>query len=60
MPSSTTRTFAGIYGLEDADGVRFIAMECVEGETLAERLAALGRVEVDDALEIARQIAEGA
>ena len=49
---------AGIYGLEDADGVRFIAMECVEGETLAERLAASGRLDVDDSLEIARQIAE--
>ena len=49
---------AGIYGLEDADGVRFIAMECVEGETLVERLTATGRIEVDEALEIARQIAE--
>jgi hypothetical protein len=28
-------------------------------ETLADRLAAAGRIEVDEALEIARQIAEG-
>ena len=49
---------AGIYGLEEADGTRFIAMECVEGETLAERLARSGRIEIDEALEIARQIAE--
>ncbi len=49
---------ATIHGLEDAAGIRFIAMECVEGETLAERLAAQGCIELDDALEIARQIAE--
>ncbi len=30
---------ATIHGLEDSDGVRFIAMELVEGETLAERTA---------------------
>ena len=30
-----------IYGLEEADGVRFLVLELVEGETLAERLAAL-------------------
>ena len=28
-----------IYGLEDADGVRALVMELVEGETLAERIA---------------------
>ena len=33
-------------------------MECVEGETLGERLARSGRIEVDEALEIARQVAE--
>ncbi len=30
---------AAIYGLEDEGDQRFIAMELVEGETLAERLA---------------------
>jgi len=49
---------AGIYGLEEADGTLFIAMECVEGATLAEKIEAEGRVEVEEALEIARQIAE--
>ena len=29
---------AAVYGLEDADGQSFIAMELVEGETLAERI----------------------
>ena len=49
---------AAIYGLEDEGDQRFIVMEVVEGETLAERIARSGRIEVEEALEIARQIAE--
>jgi len=49
---------AAIYGLEEADGVRFLALELVPGETLAERVAK-GPVPVDETLEICRQIAEG-
>ncbi len=49
---------AAIYGLEEADGVRFLALELVPGETLAERVAK-GPVPVEEALEICRQIAEG-
>jgi Tol biopolymer transport system component/predicted Ser/Thr protein kinase len=49
---------AAVYGLEDRDGVRFIAMELVEGETLGERIGRSGRFEMAEALEIARQIAE--
>ena len=49
---------AAIYGLEEADGVRFLALELVEGETLAERVAK-GPVPVEEALEICRQTAEG-
>src|SRR5713226_1368828 len=30
---------AGIYGLEEAGGVRFLVLELVEGESLADRLA---------------------
>jgi len=48
---------AAVYGLEDRDGVRFIAMELVEGETLGERIGRSGRIEMAEALEIARQIA---
>ena len=58
LASLNHANIATIHGLEDADGVRFIAMELVEGETLADRLAASGRIEVNKALEIARQIAE--
>ena len=49
---------AAIYGLEEAEGVRFLALELVEGETLAEQLTR-GRVPVEKALEICRQIADG-
>jgi Tol biopolymer transport system component len=49
---------AAIYGLEEADGQPFLALELVEGEDLATRLKR-GAIPVDEALEIARQIAEG-
>ena len=47
---------AGIFGLHQA-GVRFIAMELVDGDTLAQRLAR-SRLPVEDTLEVGRQIAE--
>ena len=49
---------AAIYGLEEADGVRLLSLELVEGETLAERVAK-GPVPVEETLEICRQIGEG-
>lgn len=48
---------AGIYGFHEADGLSFIAMEFVPGEDLAARLAR-GPLSVEDALDIARQVAE--
>ena len=48
---------AGIYGFHDQAGVRFLAMELVPGEDLAERLRK-GPLPVPDALDVARQIAE--
>jgi len=48
---------AQIHGLAEADDVRALVMELVEGSTLAERIA--GRpVPVDEALPIALQLAE--
>src|SRR5512143_2350559 len=49
---------AAIYGLEQADGRRFLVLELVEGQTLAERLHK-GTVPVEEALEVCHQIAEG-
>jgi len=49
---------AAIYGLEESDGIRFLVLELVEGETLGERLVK-GALPVEKALEVCRQIAEG-
>jgi len=48
---------ASIFGLEESGGVRALVMELVEGPTLDERMAR-GAVPLDEALAIARQIAE--
>jgi Tol biopolymer transport system component len=47
-----------IYGLEDAEGVRALVLELIEGDTLAERIAASNGpgLPLTDALVIARQI----
>jgi eukaryotic-like serine/threonine-protein kinase len=49
---------AAIYGLEQAEGKRFLVLELVEGETLAQRISK-GPLPVEEALGICRQIAEG-
>ena len=49
---------AAIYGIEDAGGAPFLVMECVEGDTLAAKLAA-GPLSVEDALSVGVQIAAG-
>jgi Tol biopolymer transport system component len=46
-----------IYGLEDADGVRALVLELIEGETLADRIQRR-RLPVTEALTVARQIAD--
>jgi serine/threonine protein kinase len=48
---------AAIYGLEESGGRKFLVMELVPGETLAERIAR-GAIPVDEALGIASQIAD--
>ena len=50
-------TIAAIYGTEEDGQTRYIVMELVEGETLAQRLTS-GPVAIPDALRIASQIAE--
>ncbi len=49
---------ATLYGLEEHDGQKFIVMELVEGETLAERISK-GPLPVDEAIPLFIQIAEG-
>ena len=49
---------ASLYGLEEAEGQVFLVMELVEGEDLSERLER-GQIDQDEALEYARQFAEG-
>jgi serine/threonine protein kinase/Tol biopolymer transport system component len=48
---------AHIHGLEKSNGMIALALELVEGPTLADRIAR-GRIPLDEALPIARQIAE--
>jgi serine/threonine protein kinase len=48
---------AGIYGLEESDGLRALVMELVEGDDLSEHIAR-GPIPLADALPIARQIVE--
>ena len=48
---------AHVYGVEDASSTYGLVMELVEGPTLADRIAQ-GPIPLDDALPIAKQIAE--
>ena len=48
---------AQIYDLEEANGTQFLVLELVDGESLDRRIAR-GRVPVDEALGIGKQIAE--
>jgi len=48
---------ADIYGFEESNGHRALVLELVEGETLAHRIAH-GAIPIDEALPIARQMAE--
>ena len=48
---------AAIYGLEEHNGTRFLVLELVEGDTLADRLNR-GAIPVEESLKLALQIAE--
>jgi len=49
---------ATIFGLEETDGKRFLVMELVEGETLAERISRRP-LPLEETLKVCLQIAEG-
>ena len=49
---------AGIHGVDQEEHVRFLALELVPGEDLETRLSR-GPLQVDEAVEVCRQIAEG-
>ena len=49
---------ATIHGLEQSDNTSYLVMEMVTGETLQERIERDGAIPIDDALAIAKQIAE--
>jgi len=49
---------AGIHGVEEHQGRRYLVLEYVDGETLAERLDR-GPLAVDEALEVCTQISRG-
>src|SRR5262245_28427656 len=51
------QNIAHLYGLEQVGEIRTLVMELVEGPTLADRIIQ-GPIPIDDALAIARQIAE--
>ena len=59
LPASLNHpNIAGIYGVDQADGNRFLVLEYAEGETLQARLSK-GALPLEDALALCCQIAEG-
>src|ERR1700675_797426 len=57
LASLNHSNIATIFGLEHSDGVQYLVMELVAGETLAERVKA-GPLPIEEALTVAKQIAE--
>src|SRR5688572_33010832 len=47
-----------VHGFEEAGGVHALVMELVEGPTLADRITEASRLDIDEAMAIARQIAD--
>jgi len=58
LASLNHANIAAIHGLEESDGVKFLVLEYVPGDTLAERIDQ-GTLPLKDALEICRQVADG-
>ncbi|MBN4048055.1 protein kinase [bacterium AH-315-O15] len=57
LASLNHTNIAQIHGLEESEGIKALVMELVEGPTLADRIAQ-GAIPIDEALPIAKQIAE--
>ena len=57
LASLSHPNIAGIHGIEEVDGKRFLVMELVEGQTLAERIQR-GPMPIEEVVRIAKQIAE--
>ncbi|MHC4990530.1 MAG: serine/threonine-protein kinase, partial [Planctomycetota bacterium] len=58
LASLSHGNIATVYGLEEHEGRRFLVMEYVEGETLADRLAD-GPLPVNETLSVCAQVASG-
>jgi eukaryotic-like serine/threonine-protein kinase len=58
LASLNHSNIASIHGLEDSGATHALVMELVEGPTLADRIR-LGPIPIEEALPIAKQIAEG-
>jgi serine/threonine protein kinase/Tol biopolymer transport system component len=56
LASLTHANIAGIFGLEEVGGHRYLILEFVEGETLAHRLDR-GSLSISESLQVGRQIA---
>lgn len=56
LASLNHASIAAIYGLEESEGVHFLVLELVEGETLEERIAR-GPIPIEEALALASKIA---
>ncbi|MEE4272068.1 MAG: protein kinase [Thermoanaerobaculales bacterium] len=58
LASLSHQNIATIHGLEEHEGQHYLVMELAEGETLSWMIAK-GPISIEDALDYARQIAEG-
>src|SRR5437867_399088 len=57
LASLSHQNIAGIYDVQQIDGARFLVMELVEGDTLADRITR-GRLPIDEALQMGKSICE--
>ena len=58
LASLTHSNIAAIHGVEEVESRRYLVLEFVDGETLADRLAR-GPLPVDEAIDVCRDIAAG-